>query len=102
MLGLISLVLVTLLYFGVIWEKDIKKLIDEWKTSITEIVKSDEFKKLSSKVWEDLKKLGVNSWNAVNTEENKKKALEAIKKETGITDENKAQELLKAMMEQNK
>lgn len=96
---IICIVLVTLLYFWFIWESDIKKLIDNSSTKVKEFVKSDEFKNLSTKLWNELKISANELKEATLTEENKKKALEVIKKEAWITDNKEAEVILKAITE---
>lgn len=96
---LICIVLVALLYFWFIWESDVKKLIDNSSTKVKEFVKSDEFKNLSSKLWQELKVWINDLKEATLTEENKKKALDIIKKETWITDNKEAEVILKAVTE---
>lgn len=95
--GVVCIVLVTLLYFGFIWEKDVKTFINSWINKTKDFISSDEFVKLKDKISSELKISAGELKDALATEENKKKAFDLIINSWTAKTKEEAQKILNEM-----
>lgn len=99
---IICIILVWLVYFWFLKDSDVKNLIDNSTKKVQNFVNSKEFQDMSSKLWNELK---ITAWElkeSILTEENKKKALEIIKKESWVGTNKEAEDILKVIQNSNK